>query len=124
MELSPIVFNGRQFIQSYNNGKFQISGQKFYGSVIIFPEKTIEWNVSAFESVSITNLKPVTELYNDIDLLLIGCGTKFMPRPDNLHSTLKEISITLEWMDTGAACRTFNVLLSDCLLNIRRQKNE
>jgi len=113
MELSPIVFNGRQFIQSYNNGKFQISGQQFYGSVIIFPEKTIEWDVSTYKFISIKNLKPVTELYNDVDLLLIGCGTKFVPRPDKLHSTLKDINITLEWMDTGAACRTFNVLLSE-----------
>ena len=113
MELSPIASNGRQFIQSYNDGKFQISEQQFEGSVIVFPEKTIEWDVSNYQLVTIKNLMCVTKSYNDIDLLLIGCGSRFVPRPDNLYSKLKEISIILEWMDTGAACRTFNVLLSE-----------
>ena len=37
----------------------------------------------------------------------------FAPRPEGLDAALRAAGITLEWMDTGAACRTFNVLLLD-----------
>ncbi len=46
-------------------------------------------------------------------ILLIGCGSKFYPPPIILRNDLKNIGTTLEWMDTGAACRTFNVLLAE-----------
>ena len=46
-------------------------------------------------------------------ILLIGCGTTFFPPPKSLRNALKNIGTALEWMDTGAACRTFNVLLAE-----------
>jgi len=41
----------------------------------------------------------------------LGCGNEFFPIPDTLREDLQKLGIVLEWMDTGAACRTFNVLL-------------
>ena len=48
-----------------------------------------------------------------VELLLLGCGktTWFLPLP--LRDELKEMGLVLEPMDTGAACRTFNVLLGE-----------
>ena len=45
--------------------------------------------------------------------VIIGCGAAFEPPPKGLRGSLKEESVALEWMDTGAACRTFNVLLAE-----------
>jgi uncharacterized protein len=46
-------------------------------------------------------------------LLVIGCGAAFQPPPPGLRDALRAAGAALEWMDTGAACRTFNVLLAE-----------
>ena len=40
----------------------------------------------------------------------MGCGPNFILPPEELRTGLKEHGIVLEWMDTAAACRTYNVL--------------
>lgn len=50
---------------------------------------------------------------DDIDILLVGCGPTFAAIPKGLRAALKDAGIILEWMDTGAACRTFNVLVAE-----------
>ena len=47
------------------------------------------------------------------EILLVGCGARFGPAPAGLARTLRAAGVALEWMDTGAACRTFNVLLAE-----------
>ena len=83
----------------------------YQGSLIVFPEKTQAWEVTVCHDVSIDSL---SDALGDPPLILvIGCGTKFVPPPKNLRDALKDIGTSLEWMDTGAACRTFNVLLAE-----------
>ena len=66
--------------------------------------------MTAAEGVSIASLEAAL---GGIDILLVGCGPRFAPPPDVLRAGLKARGIALEWMDTGAACRTFNVLLAE-----------
>ena len=81
------------------------------GSLIVFPEKTQAWEVMVCHDVSIESL---ADALGDPPLILvIGCGVTFVPPPKNLRSALKDIGTSLEWMDTGAAWRTFNVLLAE-----------
>ena len=83
----------------------------YQGSLIVFPEKTQAWEVTVCHDVSIDSL---SDALGDAPLILvIGCGTTFVPPPTNLRGALKDIGTSLEWMDTGAACRTFNVLLAE-----------
>ena len=56
------------------------------------------------------SLDPVTDAPG---ILIVGCGSGFKAPPPDLRSSLKAQGIILEWMDTGAACRTFNVLLTE-----------
>ena len=46
-----------------------------------------------------------------VRILVVGCGRAFTPKPPHLDAELRAAGIGVEWMDTGAACRTFNVLL-------------
>ena len=48
-----------------------------------------------------------------VAILIVGCGPRFVMPPPVLKSGLRAAGIVLEWMDTGAACRTFNVLLGE-----------
>ena len=48
-----------------------------------------------------------------IELLLIGCGARFAMVGPDVRRALKKEQISIESMDTGAACRTYNVLLGE-----------
>jgi uncharacterized protein len=64
-------------------------------------------------SLTAETLHPVTTSDPATDILLVGCGPRFVAPPVGLAQALRVHGTVLEWMDTGAACRTFNVLLSE-----------
>ena len=113
LDLSPVDFEGRNIIQSYGNGKFQISDKKYDHSVLVFPDQIIPWSPIDTSNLIIDDFKKVLTVGPIVELLLLGCGktTWFLPLP--LRDELKEMGLVLEPMDTGAACRTFNVLLGE-----------
>ena len=113
LDISPVVFEGRNIIQSYGNGKFQISDKKYDHSVLVFPDQIIPWSPIDTNNLIVDDFKKVLTVGPIVELLLLGCGktTWFLPLP--LRDELKEMGLVLEPMDTGAACRTFNVLLGE-----------
>ena len=113
LDISPVDFEGRNIIQSYGNGKFQISDKKYDHSVLVFPDQIIPWSPIDTNNLIIDDFKKVLTVGPIVELLLLGCGktTWFLPLP--LRDELKEMGLVLEPMDTGAACRTFNVLLGE-----------
>jgi len=48
-----------------------------------------------------------------VDVLLLGLGARVRPIPPEVRSALKQAGIVIEAMDTGAACRTYSVLLAE-----------
>ncbi len=80
---------------------------------MVFPDRSALWNIAPDGPVTFDALTPVIEATESPDILLIGCGAAFGPEPPGLRRRLKSAGILLEWMDTGAACRTFNILLAE-----------
>jgi len=78
----------------------------------VFAERTVAWSVGEAADITLESLAEAIGA-SDVDILIIGCGAAFEPPPKGLRGSLKEESVALEWMDTGAACRTFNVLLAE-----------
>ena len=78
---------------------------------MVFTDETRPWPVTVPDAISADSLKEILE--SEPGLLVIGCGPKFVPPPAGLRDALKAAGVALEWMDTGAACRTFNVLLTE-----------
>ena len=112
-DITPPVPQGRQLIQGYGGGGFRIAGEAYRGSLFVCPDKSFAWPVSSYEDISIPSLQDLLAESASIEVLLIGCGARMgMPRAD-IRDALKDHGIVPEWMDTGAACRTFNVLLSE-----------
>jgi uncharacterized protein len=94
MDITPIVGEGRQLINGYGGGGFRIAGTAYRGSVL----------------VSFAEVRAATD---EIDLLLLGCGASMTFLAEPLRAELRAAGIVTECMDTGAACRTFNVLLAE-----------
>ena len=113
LDINAVVPQGRQLIQSYGDGRFKITGVAHEGSVIVFPEETVRWHAGHIGEITPESLHPVFDAEAAVDILLIGCGMTFEAVPKGLRAALKESGIVLEWMDTGAACRTYNVLVAE-----------
>lgn len=113
-DVTPLVPSGAKLVQAYGDGGFKIAGERHAGSVVIFPRRVIGWSPTSPDAVTLVSLADVTQAEERVGILLIGCGRSFVAPPKGLRAELKQqAGVVLEWMDTGAACRTFNVLLGE-----------
>ncbi len=112
-DITPLVPKGRQIIESYGDTQFRIAGKIHEGSILVFSERCLPWPVTDPGDVSAENLVHVLRAEETVKILILGCGPVFAPEPKGLRRALKDHGTVLEWMDTGAACRTFNVLLTE-----------
>lgn len=113
LDINPVVPENRQLIQSYGDRRFRVTGEVYESSILIFPERTENWSVGDPDDISLDTLSGIVAEKDAVDILLVGCGPKFSMIPKGLRPALREHGIVLEWMDTGAACRTFNVLVAE-----------
>jgi uncharacterized protein len=113
LDVTPLVVEGRQLIEAYGGGGFRVAGRVHRGSVIVLPESTLAWGVADAVAITVDSLAPAVSADPPAEVVLIGCGSRFVPPVREIRASLREIGVALEWMDTGAACRTFNVLLAE-----------
>jgi uncharacterized protein len=109
MELTPLVQSGRQIIERYGPTGFRVSGSVYLGPVLVFPDSTVPWADAAMTQ---EGLAPVIE-HGGVEVLLLGLGRRMAPVGASLRAALKARGIAIEAMETGAACRTYNVLLAE-----------
>ncbi len=110
---TPDLDAGYQFIESYGDGRFRIGGAVYEGSVLVLPERSLAWPIAAIEEISLDSLAPVIAAAAELEILLIGCGPRLALVPEDLRQALREAGVVVEPMDTGAACRTYNVLIAE-----------
>jgi len=113
LDITPLTPAGRQVVRSYGQGGFYIADQRHEGSVLVFPERTLLWPVSGPDDITNESLQPLIDAKESVDLVLIGCGERFVAPPKGLREFLKSAGMVLEWMDTGAACRTHGLMLME-----------
>ena len=115
MDLTPLVPAGRQIVESYGGGGFRVSGVAFQGSILVFPDRTVPWPVSTPDSFTIDCLEAIEQAgrAQQVDVLLLGCGARAAMVPGDLRARLRAAGVVVEAMDTGAACRTYNVLMPE-----------
>ncbi|MPY70194.1 MAG: hypothetical protein GEU92_08905 [Alphaproteobacteria bacterium] len=113
VDITPPVPAGAQIVEAYGDGGFRICGTLYDGSVLILPGVTLRWQAASADAITMESLAPILEADAVVELLLIGCGDAIAPLSATLRAGLRTRGVAVEPMDTGAACRTFNVLLSE-----------
>lgn len=111
MDVTPLIPKDRQVIDSYGAQGFRVSGIVHPGAILVLPQATYAWSVTALADIALANLAPV--LSAGAEILLLGCGQRTAQVPPALRSDLRALGIVIDAMDTGAACRTYNVLLAE-----------
>lgn len=104
---------GRYHIDAFGAGGFRFADMSHRGSILALPAGVHIWPVSSFAEVTIESLQPVLDAADTIDFLLIGTGHDIAFVPAALRERFREAGITIEGMATGAAARTYNVLVGE-----------
>jgi len=112
VELTPLQPAGRQVIERYGENGFRVAGVIYRGAVLVFPDRTLSWSATSASGVTWESLTPVVE-HGGVQILLLGLGRPMGAIPHALRKTLHAAGIVVEPMDTGAACRTYNVLVAE-----------
>jgi uncharacterized protein len=115
MDLTPLIPSGRQIVESYGEGRFRVTGEIHKSAILVFPERTLAWAVATADEASLANLEPVLAAgrAGEVELLLFGQGPRMLLLPPALRQGIRAAGIVVETMDTGAACRTYNVLMAE-----------
>lgn len=110
-DISGLPKAGQQLINSYGDGGFRVSGVRYEGSILIQPEKTTPWPLRDIATLDLASLSLLLESAGGIDILLIGCGSSIVYIDDEIRAAFRARGVVIDAMDTGAAVRTYNVLL-------------
>ena len=102
-----------QLIRSYGPGRFLIGQKEWHGPVLVMPTATVPWPVARAGELALANLAPLEEAATPTEILVVGCGARAIFLPPPLRASLKEAGLALEVVDTGSACRIYNVLLAE-----------
>lgn len=115
MDVTPLVPAGRRIIEAYGEGGFRISGSRHAGSVIVLPDRVIAWQAARWADIAHHPLVPLLmgESGERLDLILLGTGGRMIRLDVALRAELRALGMAAEAMDTGAACRTYNVLMAE-----------
>lgn len=106
MRLTEISYGTAQPIEGYGPGFFRIGGHVLRGAALVTP-----WDAGAWGGLE-DSAAPLA-LSGKIDVLLLGMGAEIAHPPRAFRQALEAAGIGVEVMNTPAACRTYNILLSE-----------
>lgn len=113
MDITPVISSDRMVIQSYGADGFRISDSEFPAAVFVLPDRVIAWKDEGDALSDAKTFDALLEHAGDIEVLLFGTGKTARFPSSDVRKALKESGIVVEPMNTGAACRTFNVLMAE-----------
>ncbi len=109
MDITPIIPNNKKIVNGYDKGYFLINNEKYTDSIIVFPEHII-----LFPELDINNTEHYLRFLNvDIEIILVGTGAEHVRSSSSVKNYLLKQNLNFEFMSTSAACRTYNILLSE-----------
>ncbi len=106
MQLNEIRFDGAVPIDGYGPGFFRVADQVIEGAIYVTAEAARSWG--GYEDT-----EALIALIGEIDVLFIGTGAETGHVPAAFRKTLEDAGLGVEAMNSPAACRTYNVLLSE-----------
>jgi uncharacterized protein len=100
-------------VESYGSQGFCLNGQMWEGSVLLFPDHVLLWKKADSTLWTIEDFESVFSAQPKPEVLLLGTGKAHQFVHPELRRAFKARGVSMDSMDTGAACRTYNILLAE-----------
>lgn len=112
MQINLDPNHGKYTIRSYQPGEIIVNTHVFHQSLLLSTDELVEnWLPPTFNELNLEHLQKILEYSPEI--VLLGSGAQQHFPSTQLLTPFYERHIGIEIMDTGAACRTYNVLMSE-----------
>lgn len=102
-------------IDAYGDGGFRIGGVRKDGATLILDGAARAWSGAPFDASALT-----PEHFADLigaqarpDMVVLGVGERLIHPPAAVRQAFRDAGIGLEVMDTGSACRAYNLLAGE-----------
>lgn len=106
MRLNEVTYSDAVPIDGYGPGFFRVGGEIRQGAILTSAKGTTQWG--GYEDRA-----ALMGLVGEVDVIFIGTGAEIAHIPADLRSELEQSGLGVEIMNSPAACRTYNVLLSE-----------
>ncbi len=113
IEIRDAHFPGRAPMEAYGDGGFRFAEMSHRGSILCLPSGIYGWQPADAERLRIGDFELLLAEAAQIEILLVGTGKELKPLSADLRGAFRESGISADPMSTGAAVRTFNVLLAE-----------
>ncbi len=106
MRLTEITYDNARPIDGYGEGFFRIGGDVYEGPVTVMASGIAAWG-------GFDDTESLIAAADTFDVLFVGTGAEIAHPPANFRKTMEAAGVGVETMASPAACRTYNVLLSE-----------
>ncbi|MEM8580908.1 MAG: Mth938-like domain-containing protein [Pseudomonadota bacterium] len=104
MRLNEVSYTNALPVEGYGPGFFRLGGAVYEGAIAVLPSGVSAWD-GFDDTAAFANA--------EIDVLFVGMGADIAHAPASFRAALEAMGIGVEVMSSPAACRTYNVLLSE-----------
>ncbi len=112
MKITLAVPQATYVIRSYGPGQVVVNQQTYTRTLVVMPNEILtDWPPDCFDTLRAEHFAALTQYA--FDVLLLGTGKRLRFPERSLLSPIEARGIGVEVMDTGAACRTYDLLLAE-----------
>ncbi|MET3105753.1 uncharacterized protein AAKU58_000566 [Oxalobacteraceae bacterium GrIS 1.18] len=112
MKLHSTQTQQYQTVTGYDLGSVEINAISYHASLLVLPEiAPVIWPVVDFAALDASHFDAIVQ--HKPDVVILGTGTKQRFVHPRLIQSLTAQRIGVECMDSQAACRTYNILMTE-----------
>jgi uncharacterized protein len=108
-----LFYPERAAIEAYGDGGFRFAHLSHRGSLLILPSGTYAWDTHDCSTLTMDDFTGAFAEASRMDFLLLGTGARMQRPPNPCLQAFEGKKLGLDFMDTGAAIRTYNMLLAE-----------
>ena len=106
MQLNEVDFGSGKPVDGYGPGFFRVDGTQHEGATLVTPEGATRWG-------GLEDAEALLALVDKVDVIFVGMGADIAALPRDLRDQLEAAGLGVEIMSSPAACRSYNVTLSE-----------
>ena len=112
MRFAQIDDDGSYLIEAYDSDHIRINGRDYRAGIAVSARRIVtDWGPARIDDLDAGHVAAL--LVADPQVVVIGTGARQRFPDPTVYFALLERGIGVEVMDTGAACRTYNILVSE-----------